>query len=178
MSFTPLLYIRSRKILRELISCGVKISYNIMVVIWGINPSESNIISFNTKKSELCLSHQLTLKIIVWCLNKNIFHTTIDKGETTCIMYFSFWKAIFSPQLTTSPTILKYFDVHYFKPYGILPSLPIELDENIVSIEVEVVDSTLDYNTFLGCTWFYAMQVVASTISHVIQSPHQGKIVK
>jgi hypothetical protein len=145
--------------------------------IGGIDPSESNIISFDTEQSESCLSHQLALQIIVGCLNKNIFCTVIDEGETTCIMSLSCWKSLGSPQLTTSQTILKYFDGHFFKPHGILTSLSIELGGKTVSVEVEVVDATLDYNMLLGRTWFYAMKVVASTVFHVICFPHQGKIV-
>jgi hypothetical protein len=145
--------------------------------IGGIDPSESNIISFDTEQSELCLSHQLALQIIVGCLNKNIFRMVIDEGETTCIMSLSCWKSLGSPHLTTSQTILKYFDGHFFKPHGILTSLSIELGGKTVSVEVEVVDATLDYNILLGHTWFYTMKVVASTIFHVIHFPHQGKIV-
>jgi hypothetical protein len=125
----------------------------------------------------MCLSHQLALKITVRCLNKNIFHMVIDEGVTTCIMSLSCWKSIGSPQLTTSSTILKYFDGHYFKPHGILTSLSIELGGKTVSVEVEVVDATLDYNFLLGHTWLYAMKVVASTFFHVVRFPHQGKIV-
>jgi hypothetical protein len=101
----------------------------------------------------------------------------IDEGETTCIMSLSCWKSLGSPQLTTSQTILKYFDGHFFKPHRILTSLSIELGGKIVSVEVEVVDATLDYNMLLGHTWFYAMKVVASTVFHIICFPHQGKIV-
>ena len=49
-------------------------------------------------------------------------------------------------ELTASPTILKYFDVHSFKTHGIITSLHIDLGGNIVSVEVEVVDAKLDYN--------------------------------
>jgi hypothetical protein len=150
---------------------------SLLSTMGGIDPSESNIISFDTEQSESHLSHQLALQITVGCLNKNIFHMVIDEGETTCIMSLSCWKSLGSPQLTTSPTILKYFDGHSFKPHGILTSLPIELRGKTVSVEVEVVDATLDYNMLLGRTWFYAMKVVASTVFHVIYFPHQGKIV-
>jgi hypothetical protein len=62
------------------------------------------------------------------------------------------WKDIVSPQLITSKTILKYFDGHFFKPHEIIPSLPVELAKKIVSIELKVIDATLEYNFILGRT--------------------------
>jgi hypothetical protein len=76
----------------------------------------------------------------------------INEGKTTFIMYLSCCKSIGSQKLTTSPTILKYFDGQCFKPYRILPSLPIDLKGNVASIEVEVVDATFVYNLLLGRT--------------------------
>ena len=46
-----------------------------------------------------------------------------------------------------------------------------------VTVDVEVVDATLDYNLLLGRSWFYAMTVVASSVFRCVQFPHQGKIV-
>ena len=69
-----------------------------------------------------------------------------------------------SPTCVSSPTMIKEFDGHVFKPHGILTALPIEIGGKTVSIDVEVIDALLDYNLMLGCTWFYAMKVFASTI--------------
>jgi hypothetical protein len=76
----------------------------------------------------------------------------IDEGATTCIMSMIFWKALGSPQLTTSETILNAFHVHFFKPRGIFPSLPIELAGKTTSIEVKVIIDNLNYNLLLGRT--------------------------
>ena len=46
-----------------------------------------------------------------------------------------------------------------------------------ISIQVEVVDAPLDYDLLLGKNWFYAMNVVASTVFRTIQFPHLGRIV-
>ena len=89
---------------------------DLLSAIGRIDPSESNIISFDIEHSDPCLSHQLAFQITVGCLNKNIFHTVIDEGVTTFIMSLSCWKALGSPQLTTSQTILKDFDGNFFKP--------------------------------------------------------------
>lgn len=44
-------------------------------------------------------------------------------------------------------------------------------------MEVEVVDANLNYNLLRGRSWTYTMQVVASSLFHVIRFPHEGKVV-
>jgi hypothetical protein len=51
------------------------------------------------------------------------------------------------------------------------------LECKIVTIEVEIVDASLDYNLLLGRSWVYAMSTVVSTLFCVLYFPHQGKIV-
>jgi hypothetical protein len=46
-----------------------------------------------------------------------------------------------------------------------------------VTVDVEVVDAPLDYNLLLERSWFYAMNVIASSVFRCVQFPHQGKIV-
>jgi hypothetical protein len=65
-------------------------------------------------------------------------------------MSFSCWKAIGSPSLNESQNTLKAFNGSSFKPYGVLPSLPITLVGKTVQVELEVFDAPLDYNLFLG----------------------------
>ena len=48
----------------------------------------------------------------------------------------------------------------------------------MVNIDVEFVDSPLDYNLRLGRSWSYAMTIVVSSIFHLIMFPHKGNIVK
>jgi hypothetical protein len=88
----------------------------------------------------------------------------LDEGAATCIKSLTCWKSLGSPQPTTSKTILKSFVEHFFKPHGILPSLPVELAGKNVSVEVEVINATLNYNFLLGRTWFYAMKFIASSV--------------
>ena len=56
-------------------------------------------------------------------------------------------------------------------------ALAVELGGKTISIQVEVVDTPLDYNLLLGRNWFYAMTVVALTVFQTIQFPHLGRIV-
>ena len=81
----------------------------------------------------------------------------LDEGAATCIMSYSYWKALGSPMLATSQTVLKAFDGHLFTPHGILATFPVELGGKTVTIEVEVVNVPLDYNLLLGRFWFYPM---------------------
>jgi hypothetical protein len=67
-------------------------------------------------------------------------------------MYITCWKAIDSPPLTESHNMLKAFNGSTFKPYGVLPLLPIMLEGKTVNVEVEVFDTPLDYNLLLGCS--------------------------
>jgi hypothetical protein len=96
---------------------------------------------------------------------KNIQRTILDEGYSTCVMYFTCWRAIGSPDINESPTTLNTFEVRDFKPYGLLHLLAMELGGNIVSIDVEVVDTPLEYN------------LLSSSIFLLVQFPHQGKIV-
>ena len=64
-------------------------------------------------------------------------------------MSFSCWKAIGSPPLTESQNTLRAFNGSGFKPYGVLPSLPVTLEGKTVQVEVEVFDAPLDYNLLL-----------------------------
>ena len=88
----------------------------------------------------------------------------LDEGVATCIMSYSCWQALGSPTLTALQTILKAFDGHLFALHGILATFPIELGGKIIIVEVEVVNTPLDYNLLLGRSWCYPMRVVSSTI--------------
>jgi hypothetical protein len=59
-------------------------------------------------------------------------------------MSLTCWKAIGSPPLNESQNTLKAFNGFGFKPYGVLPSLPITLEGKMVQVEVEVFDAPLD----------------------------------
>ena len=60
---------------------------------------------------------------------------------------------------------------------GILPQLPITLEEKIVHINVMVVQGPLYFNILLGFDYVYAMKAVVSTLFQVMHFPHDGKIV-
>jgi hypothetical protein len=92
-------------------------------------------------------------------------------------MSITYWKAIGCPSLNESHNTLKAFNGSGFKPYGVLPSLPITLEGKTVQVEVEVFDAPLDYNILLGCSWIDSMHTIVSTLFHVVHFPHQGKVI-
>jgi hypothetical protein len=79
--------------------------------------------------------------------------------------------------LNESQNTLKEFNGSGFKPYGVLPSLPITLEGKMVQVEAEVFDTPLDYNLLLGRNWIDSMHAVVSTLFRVVHFPHQGKVV-
>ena len=87
------------------------------------------------------------------------------------------WKALGSPELVLSNTLLTAFDGRSFRLHGILPTFEIKLAGKVVSVEVEVIDAPLDYNFLLGRSWTYAMFVIASAIFRVVVFPHEEKLV-
>jgi hypothetical protein len=92
-------------------------------------------------------------------------------------MSTSFWKAIGSPKIDISVTLLKAFNGHMFQPHGIIIALPIELGGKTIYVVIEVVNAPLVYNFLLRHTWFYEMIIVDSLVFRVLHFPHQGKIV-
>ena len=64
-----------------------------------------------------------------------------------------------------------------FRLHEILPSLKFQLRGKTIAIKVEVVDAPLDYNLLLGRNWMYSMQVIASSLFHIVCFPFNGKIV-
>jgi hypothetical protein len=149
----------------------------LLKAIGGIDPTDTNLIIFDLEDHIPRLPPQLAFQIQVIVSDKNICRTVIDEGASTCVMSITCWKAIDSPPLTESHNMLKAFNGSGFKPYGVLPSLPITLEGKTVNVEVEVFDAPLDYNLLLGRSWIDSMRAVVSTLFHVVHFPHQGKVV-
>ena len=73
--------------------------------------------------------------------------------------------------------MLRAFDGGGFCPHRLLKYLAIQLGGKNVSIDVEVVDAPLDYKFLLGRSWFYAMNVVSSSVFRCVQFLYKSKIV-
>jgi hypothetical protein len=122
----------------------------------------------DTTDLKSCLPYHVAFQIVVAHpmknFSRNIFHTMVDEGASTCVMSLACWKAIGQPVLSPSPTLVTAFDGHSFQPHSIIPSFPVQLGGNTVCVEVEVVDASLDCNLLLGRSWTYAMQAVVATV--------------
>ena len=135
-----------------------------------------NEISFSTQGKPRLPPH-VPIQIHVAYKGVNIRRTVVDEGASTCVMSLSYWKGLGSPEIVPSQSMLKAFDVHVFKPHGIVPSFPVTLGGKTMNVEVEVVDAPIDYNMLLGQSWTYAMEVVPSSYFRCIKFPHEGKLV-
>ena len=123
---------------------------NLLTALGARDLDNTNLIHFNVENCKYRLPHQLAFQIVTKVVGKNIFRNVLDEGASTSILSLSYWKAIGSPELAKSPTTLRAFDGRGFQPHGLMPALSIELGGKIVSIQVEVVDASLDYNILLG----------------------------
>jgi hypothetical protein len=127
----------------------------LLKAIGGIDPTDTNLIIFDLEDHIPRLPPQLTFQIQVVVSDKNICRTVIDEGASTCVMSIACWKAIGSPPLTESHNTLKAFNGSSFKPYGVLPSLPITLEGKQSTLKLRSL-------TLLSITTFYL--VVAGSI--------------
>ena len=132
---------------------------------------------FNLSNANIRLSYHVALSIDVIHGGKTIGRSVVDEGDSTCFMSLSCWKALGSPDLVPSNTLLTAFDGSSFHPHGILPAFKIKLARKVVSFEVDLIDAPLDYNLLLGRSWTYAMSAIASAILRVVVFPHEGKLV-
>ena len=123
---------------------------NLLTALGALELDNSNLIHFNVENYNSILSHKPAFQIIMKVVGKKVFRTVLDEGASTLVLSPSCWKAIGSPELINSPTTLKAFDGQGFQPHGLIPTLSVELGGKVVSIQVEVVDTPLDYNRLLG----------------------------
>jgi hypothetical protein len=149
----------------------------LLLAIGAMDLKESNLITFHLDYFKERLSHHLAFQIQILCGEKNIHSNILDDRASTFVRSLSYWRAIGSPKLTVSPSTLKAFDGCGFQLHIILQDFVVTLKGNIVLIDIEVVDVPLDYSLLLGHSWFYMMNVIASSMFHILQFPHQGKII-
>ena len=135
--------------------------------IGGIDPADSSLITFDLENFVPRIPHQLALIIQVGINGNNIHQAIVDEGASTCIMSSACWKAIGFPALNQSPKSLEDFDGREYRPVGVLASLPITLEGKMVNVEVEVIDTKLNYNILLSRSWTHAMLCILSTLFRV-----------
>ena len=118
----------------------------LLTSLGALDPNNTNLIHFNVKNYKSILPHQFAFQIITKVVGKKVFRIVLDEGASTSTLSLSYWKAIGSPELMKSPMTLKAFDERGFQPHGLMPTLLVKLGGKNVSIQVEIVDVSLDYN--------------------------------
>lgn len=148
-----------------------------LTVIRVVDPNKYLTITFDMSNLKKILPHLIAFQIKSTYRKINIFQMVVDEGASTCVMSISCWKAIGSPQVVPSPTLLIAFDGHSHRPDGIVPAFPICVGGKVVKIQVKIFDANLDYNLPLGRNWIYEMDVIASSLFCILCFPHEGRIV-
>ena len=148
-----------------------------LLVALGSMDSSSLVVKLPLSDVKIRLPYHVALSINVIHGEKTIGRAIVDEGASTCIMSLSCWKALESPELVPSNTLLTAFDGRSFCPHGILPGFEIKLIGKAMFVEVELIDAPLDYNLLLGRSWTHAMSAIASAVFRVVVFPHEGKLV-
>ena len=96
--------------------------------------SSSLMAKFHLSNVKIRLPYHVSLSIDVIHGGKTIGRVVVDEGASTCVMSLTCWKALGSPELVPSNTLLIAFDGRSFHPHGILPSFEIKLAGKAVVI--------------------------------------------
>ena len=81
-----------------------------LTALGALDPDNTNLIHFNIENYKSRLPHKLVFYIIMKVVGKKVFRMVLDEGASTSVLFLSYWKALDSPELVTSPTTLKAFD--------------------------------------------------------------------
>jgi hypothetical protein len=96
--------------------------------------------------------------------NITIHRCIIDEGASTCIMSKSVWKKLGSPELIPSAITLRAYDGQPSSLEGLFQNVPVELGGKTILINIEVIDTLLDYNILFVRRYMYAMKAVSSFV--------------
>ena len=89
--------------------------------------SSSLMEKFSLSDVKMLLPYHVALLVDVVNGSKTIGGTVVDEGASTCVMSLSCWKALGSPEIVPSNTLLTTFDGRSFCLHGILPVFEIKL---------------------------------------------------
>ena len=82
-----------------------------------------------------------------------------------------------SPSLVSTTSQLLVFDRRTCIALGILAQTLVTLGGKTILVAFIVIEDPLDFNMLLECDYVYAMQVVVSTLFHVMYFNHGKEIV-
>ena len=95
---------------------------SLLSVLGALDPIGLNVIKFDITDVKPLLPYHVAFQIHVGYSKYTIKHAVVDEGIATCMMSLMCWKALRSPTLSQSPTMLTTFDDRSFHPHGILPA--------------------------------------------------------
>jgi hypothetical protein len=87
------------------------------------------------------------------------------------------WKKLSSPELIPSAITLRACDGRPSSPEGIFQNFLVELRGKNILIDIEFIDSPLDYNILFGHIYMYAVKNVACSMFLTMMFPHNRKII-
>jgi hypothetical protein len=93
----------------------------LLYVLGALDPCGSKVIKFDVMNVHACFPYHVVFQIHVGYSKYTIKSKVIDECVATCMMSLTCWKAIGSPTLSQSLTMLTAFYGHSFRPHDILP---------------------------------------------------------
>jgi hypothetical protein len=142
-----------------------------------IDPTNTRLNTFDIDSREPRLPTLVAFQIPVNIQNIIVHRCIIDEGASTCIMSKVVWKKLGSPELIPSSITLRAYDGQPSSPEGLFKNVHVELRGKTILINIEFIDTRLDYNILFGRRYMYAMKAVASSMFQTMMFLHNGKIV-
>jgi hypothetical protein len=149
---------------------------SLLSALGEVDPADTRLITFDLDSSEPRLPTLIAFQIPVKIRNITVHRCIIDEGASTCIMSKTVWKKLGSPELIPSSITLRAYDRQPSSPEGLFQNVPVELGGKTILIDIEVIDTPLDYNILFGHSYMYAMKAVESFVFRTMMFPHNGKI--
>jgi len=78
------------------------------------------------------------------------------------------------PELKPSNITLREYDGCPSTLVGLYPSVPVKLVGKTMLIEIEVLNTQLDYNILLDQSYMYKMITITSSVFRIMMFPHEG----
>ena len=87
------------------------------------------------------------------------------------------WQKLGAPKLKPFVITLRAYDGWPSSPISLFQNVPVCLAGKMVHIDIEVLDTHLDYNILLGWSYMYAMSTIASSVFYIMIFPHEDRII-
>jgi len=101
----------------------------------------------------------------------------VDEGSSASIISSSTWKDLGSPKLLVANSQFLTYDRRLGECLGVIPQLIITLGGKTVLIDMVVADFPLEFNILPWHDYFYAMNLVVSSLFRVMYFPRNGSII-